>query len=42
MAGIVDYLFRHPDDYLEKVSELNDHTSLLHEITERNKEHIYK
>jgi len=42
MAGIVDYLFRHPDDYLEKVSEINDHTSLLHEITERNKEHIYK
>jgi len=42
MAGIVDYLFRHSEDYLENVSELNEHAKMLHEITEKNKESIYK
>ena len=42
MAGIVDYLFRHPEDYLECISELNEHTKLLHEITEKNSQHLYK
>jgi SpoVK/Ycf46/Vps4 family AAA+-type ATPase len=42
MAGIVDYLFRHPQDYLDAVSELNEHTKLLHEITEKNSQHLYK
>ena len=42
MAGIVDYLFRHPRDYLDAVSELNEHTKLLHEITEKNSQHLYK
>jgi hypothetical protein len=27
MAGLVDYLFRHPRDYLDAVSELNEHTT---------------
>jgi chaperone BCS1 len=36
MAGIVDYLFRHPVDYLECIDELNDHTKLLGEITNKN------
>ena len=42
MAGIVDYLFRHPDDYLDCISELNTHTKLLHEITDKNSQHLYK
>jgi len=42
MAGIVDYLFRHPDDYLDCISELNTHTQLLHEITDKNSQHLYK
>ena len=42
MAGIVDYLFRHPLDYLECISELNTHTKLLHEITDKNSQHLYK
>jgi hypothetical protein len=42
MAGIVDYLFRHNDDYLDCISELNEHTKLLHEITEKNSQHLYK
>lgn len=36
MAGIVDYLFRHPTDYLDCISELNTHTQLLHEITDKS------
>jgi len=35
MAAIVDYLFRHPLDYLECIVELNEHTQLLGEITEK-------
>jgi len=42
MAGIVDYLFRHPEDYLDCISELNIHTKLLHEITDKNSQHLYK
>ena len=42
MAGIVDYLFCHNDDYLDCISELNEHTKLLHEITEKNSQHLYK
>jgi chaperone BCS1 len=36
MAGIVDYLFRHPHDYLDCISELNTHTQILHEITDKS------
>ena len=36
MAGIVDYLFRHPTDYLDCISELNTHTQLLHEINDKS------
>ena len=36
MAGIVDYLFRHPSDYLDCISELNTHTQLLHDITDKS------
>jgi SpoVK/Ycf46/Vps4 family AAA+-type ATPase len=36
MAGIIDYLFRHPVDYLECIDELNDHTKVLGEITNKN------
>ncbi len=32
MSGIVDYLFRHPIDYLEKINELIEQTELLKEI----------
>ena len=42
MAGIIDYLFRHPEDYLDCISELNIHTQLLHEITDKNSQHLYK
>jgi ATP-dependent 26S proteasome regulatory subunit len=42
MAGIVDYLFRHPEDYLDCINELNTHTQLLHEITDKNSQHLYK
>ena len=42
MAGIVDYLFRHPEDYQDCISELNTHTKLLNEITEKNSQHLYK
>lgn len=42
MAGIVDYLFRHPEDYLDCISELNIHTKLLNEITDKNSQHLYK
>lgn len=33
MSGIIDYLFRHPEDYLECVQELLDDTQTLHDIT---------
>jgi len=42
MAGIVDYLFRHPEDYLDCISELNTHTKLLNEISDKNSQHLYK
>jgi hypothetical protein len=32
MSGIVDYLFRNPTDYVEKVNELIEQTELLKEI----------
>jgi chaperone BCS1 len=36
MAAIIDYLFRHPDDYLANIDELNDQTKLLCEINDGN------
>lgn len=42
MAGIVDYLFRHPEDYLDCISELNTHSKMLNEITDKNSQHLYK
>jgi chaperone BCS1 len=36
MAAIIDYLFRYPDSYLEKVDELNEQTKLLETINNGN------
>jgi chaperone BCS1 len=36
MAAIIDYLFRHPVDYLEKIDELNSQAKLLHDINKGN------
>lgn len=41
MSGIVDYLFRHPDDYLENIEQLLEHTKLLHEITSEKVDKMY-
>jgi ATP-dependent Zn protease len=41
MAGIIDYLFRHPEDYIENISELNEQSKLLNEIN-NNGQHLYK
>ena len=32
MSGIIDYLFRHSSDYIEKINELNEQYDLLNEI----------
>ena len=36
MAAVIDYLFRHSDDYLANIDELNDQTKLLCEINDGN------
>lgn len=36
MAAVIDYLFRHPEDYLANIDELNDQTKLLCEINDGN------
>ena len=42
MSGIIDYLFRHPTNYLEHVeSELIQQTQYLHEITSEKIEKLY-
>jgi hypothetical protein len=33
MSGIIDYLFRHPDDYLDNIEQLLNHTKCLNDIT---------
>jgi hypothetical protein len=41
MSAIIDYLFRHPQDYLENINELTQQTQLLDEINRVN-QHLYK
>ena len=41
MSGIVDYLFRHPDDYMESIDQLLDHTRFVNEITSDKVEKMY-
>lgn len=41
MSGIVDYLFRHPKDYIQCIDELLDSTQLLHDIINDKTEKIY-
>jgi len=41
MSGIVDYLFRHPVDYIESINELLDNTQLLQEIVNDKSEKLY-
>jgi len=36
MAAIIDYLFRHPVDYMENVDELNNQAKLLQDINNGN------
>ncbi len=41
MSGIVDYLFRHPKDYIESINELLDNTQLLQEILNDKSDKLY-
>jgi hypothetical protein len=41
MSGIIDYLFRHPDDYLENIEQILEHTRFLHEITSDKVDKMY-
>jgi len=36
MAAIIDYLFRHPVNYMENVDELNNQAKLLKDINNGN------
>lgn len=41
MSGIIDYLFRHPTDYMESIDELLNTTQLLQEILNDKTEKMY-
>ena len=41
MSGIVDFLFRHPTDYMEKIEELLAQTSLYHAIVNDKTDKLY-
>lgn len=41
-AAIVDFLFRHPDDYLDHAEELAEHSKLLAEIANSKNDTMYK
>jgi SpoVK/Ycf46/Vps4 family AAA+-type ATPase len=42
MAAIVDFLFLHPSNYMDKIEELTEHNKLLHEIVNSKSESMYK
>lgn len=41
MSGIVDYLFRHGEDYIEQIDELLNNTTLIQEITNDKTNKLY-
>jgi chaperone BCS1 len=41
MSGIVDYLFRHPTDFLEAINELIENTQLLEELVNNKNDKMY-
>lgn len=41
MSAVMDYLFRHPDDYLDNTSELIEQSKLYHEIVNDNTDKLY-
>lgn len=41
MSAIIDFLFRHPVDYISTVQELVSHVQLLHEIHDHSMEKLY-
>lgn len=41
MSTIIDFLFRHPEDYMEKIHELVQHVQTIHQIYDQGVEKLY-
>lgn len=41
MSAIIDFLFRHPEDYMEKIQELVHHVQMIHEIYDLSIDKLY-